>query len=232
MPTMKLVACFALAVLTIFGTAEARAEETSHLVFVTEYIRELSATEDARAAAEKDLAAASNQNEKLSDAIHSSTLIQLELRSQIGMLKPMHLAPPFDAIVPDIVSIDQQKIELHQTMIDIASAFLVGPKPGVDYGSMATQMPKIRALLEDMDHTLFKLAPLIFATLIDQHPDSQNHMSHLIITKSERDELVRDITTSFGAKLDQKDQDYTISAASVLKAYLLKDYKCADERSQ
>jgi len=34
---------------------------------------------------------------------------------------------------------------------------------------------------------------------------------------------------SFGAKLGRKDQNYTVSAATVLKAYLNKDFKCCDE---
>ena len=77
--------------------------------------------------------------------------------------------------------------------------------------------------------TLFKASPMVFASLIDQRPDSQNDANHLIITKEERSSLVKDIKISFGEKLNQKGQNYTVSAASVLMAYLLKDYKCADE---
>lgn len=47
-------------------------------------------------------------------------------------------------------------------MIDIASSFLVDPKPNVDYGKMAADMRKIRALLDQMDHGLFEATPLIF----------------------------------------------------------------------
>ena len=70
---------------------------------------------------------------------------------------------------------------------------------------------------------------MIFATLIDQKPDSKNHVSHLIITKAERAKLLSELTGDFGSKLDQKDQNFTVSAASVLKAYLLKDFKCSDD---
>jgi hypothetical protein len=114
-------------------------------------------------------------------------------------------------------------------MIDISSAFLVGPKPDVDYGKLAAEMPKIRAELEYIDHTLFDATALIFATLIDPKPDSKNHLSHLIITKAERAKLIDELTGAFGSKLDQKDQNFTVSAASVLKAYFLKDYKCSDQ---
>ena len=59
--------------------------------------------------------------------------------------------------------------------------------------------------------------------------DSNGHASHLIITKEEKARLISKLDDSFGAKLDQKDQNYTVSAASVLKGYLNKDFKCSDE---
>ena len=76
---------------------------------------------------------------------------------------------------------------------------------------------------------MFSATPLVFAALIDQRPDSENHLSHLLITKVQRDTLVGQLTLSFGQKLDQQNQNYTVSAASVLKCYLTKDYKCSDE---
>ena len=71
---------------------------------------------------------------------------------------------------------------------------------------------------------------MVFATLIDQKPDSNNHLSYLIITKSERAKLIHDIDLQFGDNLSNKDQNYTVSSASVLKAYLQKDYKCSDDK--
>jgi hypothetical protein len=68
--------------------------------------------------------------------------------------------------------------------------------------------------------------------LIDNRPqdsDSQHHASHLIITSAERAQLLSDIATGFGSKLDQKEQNFTVSAASVLRAYLLKDFKASDD---
>lgn len=54
-------------------------------------------------------------------------------------------------------------------------------------------------------------------------------MSHLIVTKAERKKLIEDLDRDFGKKLDQKDQNYIVGAASVLKAYFQKDFKCSDE---
>jgi hypothetical protein len=63
----------------------------------------------------------------------------------------------------------------------------------------------------------------------DQKPDKNGHLSHLVITKAEREQLVHALVTEFGDKIDQKNQNYTVSSASLLKAYLLKNYSCSDE---
>jgi hypothetical protein len=215
------------AVAAVPGSATQR-PETSHLVFVKEYIRELAALENVRSSAQESMAGAQG-SERFSEAIHASTLIQLELRSQISVLERMHLNPPFDELIPDIIAFDKHKILLQQRLIEISSAFLAGPKPGVDYGKLATEPPKIRAELDYIDRALLDVSPMAFATLIDTKPDSKNHASHLIITETQRADLLKTIADDFGTKLDEKNQNYTVGAASVLRDYLLKDYKCSDD---
>jgi hypothetical protein len=224
---------FVAATSIAFGAAD-KIPETPHLAFVTEYIRELAAIEDIRAAGEQELKQGS-QDLTSSDAIyryaawyiHNSMAMQLELKSQIHMLKAMRLAAPFEKLIPTITGFYELKIEAHQRLIDINSNFL---KPGVDYdGKLLAELPKIRAELEYVDNAILEVTPLVFATLIDQKPDSQNHASHLIISKAERAELVQSLTNCFGTKIDRKGQNFTVSTASVLKAYLLKDFKSSDE---
>lgn len=65
-------------------------------------------------------------------------------------------------------------------------------------------------------------------TLQDPRPDSHNHVSHLIITKAERDSLVQSLTTTFGNKMDEKDQNYGVSSATVLRN-VLNEHKCSDD---
>lgn len=211
--------------------AKAKGPETSHIVFVTEYIRELSAYEKIRSAAQEELKqdTTDNGNDTLSTDVHSSTLFQLELGSDVRMLREMHLNPPFDYLIPGITKFDEQKIVLWRRLSDISSALLEGPKPGVDYGKFLAEVPKVRANLDYIDQALFEATPGVFATLIDLKPDSKGHTSHLTITKSERQKLISDLNTDFGSKLDQKNEDYTVSAATVLRTYLLKDFKCSDE---
>ncbi|MBZ5702573.1 MAG: hypothetical protein LAN84_12085 [Acidobacteriia bacterium] len=201
--------------------------ETSHLAFVTEYIRELSAIENIRESGEQELK--EDPNSTFSNMIHSSTLFQLELGSQIKMLKGMRLKAPHDQLIPNITAFYERKILLWKRMAEIGSAFIGGPKPGVDYSKLAAEMPEIRGQLDFIDHALFEASPWVFATLIDLKADSKGHASHLVITKEERAKLLDNLNTDFGTKMDAKVQNWTVSAASVLKGYLLKDFKSSDE---
>jgi hypothetical protein len=211
-------------------TARPAKPETPHLEFVTEYIRELAEVERIRAAGEAE----NNQDKKddklpFSGAIHTSTLFELELGSQVEMLKSMRLNKPFDFLIPTITAFYERKIALWLRMREIGSAFIGGPKDGVDYGKLGAEMPQIRAKLDFIDQALFEATPSVFATLIDMKEDSKGHASHLIITKEQKATLISKLDDSFGAKMDQKDRNYMVSAASVLKAYLNKDFKCSDE---
>jgi hypothetical protein len=98
-------------------------------------------------------------------------------------------------------------------MIDVCSAFVGGPKPNVDYTKLGADIPKTRAKLDFIDKALFEATPAIFMTLIDSKPDSNGHASHLSITKAERADLIKQIDTDFGSKLDDKGANYTVSAA-------------------
>jgi len=219
----KLLICIFL----FAATSTAFSQGNTSLAFVTEFVRELGATERIRSIGEQELKE-KNAN-PIAGSIRNSTRVQLELRSSIGMLSGMHLKPPVDFIPQSIIDLYKQKIELHQASIDIASQFLAGQKPGVDYGKLAAEMPKITASFEYLDETLFKATPAVFGALIDMKADSQGHASHLVITKAERQQLILSLKNSFGSKLSAKNQNYTVSAASVLLSYLQKDFKCSDE---
>ena len=212
------------------ATARRVKPETPHLEFVTEYIRELAVVEQIRAAGEGE----NNQDKKdgklpFAGAIHISTLFELELVSQVKMLRSMRLNKPHDYLIPNITEFYERKIVLWRRMREISSDFIGGPKDGVDYSKLAAEMPQIRGELDFIDQSLFEATPGVFATLIDMKEDSKGHASHLIITKEDKARLISKLDDSFGAKLDQKDQNHTVSAATVLKAYLNKDFKCSDE---
>jgi hypothetical protein len=208
--------------------------DTPHYDVVAEYIRSLGAIHRIQQTASQELEEADKDNpiKKLMDGIRSSTRIKLELNSSIYALKRMTLKKPFDELISNTISSYQAKMELHEQVIEISEKFIDGatdPKPGVDYSKMVATMPKITATIEYIDESIFQSMVLVFALLIDEKPDSVGHMSHLNITKAQRQELIDSINNLFGKSLDKENKNWTVGSAALLKAYLLKDYKCVDE---
>jgi hypothetical protein len=203
--------------------------ETPHLAFVKEYVRELISDEDVKTTGLKELSEAKTAEERISTGIYFSKSVQLELRSQIHMLNAMRLAKPFDTLIPSLVGFYQHQIDLHQNLIDINSKFVGGPQDGVDYSALAAKVPQIRAELDQTQKAVFETTALIFMSLIDQKPDSQNHLSHLLITRAEKSELQDQLEIILKDETEKGDHDYYISAAMVLRGGLQKGHKCADE---
>jgi hypothetical protein len=204
--------------------------ETPHLEFVKLYIAQLEAVENIRDAAAKELIT-DPDTQRVADCVHTMTQYQLELSAQISAMQGVHLSKPFDFLPQGIVDFDQQKRDLYKQYGDGCAAMMEGPKPNVDYGKIAAGLPKINAQVEFVDQGIFKAAPAVFATLIQKEKaNSHGGLDHLIITKAERDDLVQQIKLAFGNKQNQHDQNWIVSAASVLEFYLeKKGYKCADE---
>jgi hypothetical protein len=196
---------------------------------VKEFGRELIEGEDRKTSGEKELGEAKTTNEQFSASIYYSKSTQLELRSQIAMLKSMRLKEPFDTLIPTVIGSYQQQIDLHQKLIDISDKFMAGPKEGVDYQALAAKVPEIRAELDQSRKALFDAAALVFMGLIDMKADSQGHASHLLITKTEKDDLQDQLEIMLKDVPEKGDQDYYISAAMILRGGLQKGYKCADD---
>lgn len=218
---MKIILMFT-ALFTIAGTSYAE-EFTKPYDFVSEIIRELDQNETIKMVGAEELKETTDSGNTMgimSVMIRQSTRQNLELRANINTLKGMHLKAPSDGSPKMFADIYQQKIELYEMMSDIAEQFMSGPKPGVDFGKLAAQMPKITAMLEQNDNTLIKVSPLAFIALVDMKEDSQGHANHLVISKKERQKLLSDLKRHFGEKMKMKNQDGLVSSASVLTSYL------------
>jgi hypothetical protein len=164
------------------------------------------------------------------DAIRNSTRVSLKLKTSNYILQSMTLMKPFETLIPNLIEWNERKLKLWEELSEIAKVFIGGPKPNVDYDKLSARMPEITAEMEYADESIFKLTPLVFATLISDKPDSKNHLSHLIITKAERKKLVDSINSHFGSSLNEKNQNWTVSPASVLRTYLRdKGYEFSDD---
>jgi len=128
-----------------------------------------------------------------------------------------------------IASILQQKLKIIGDLTAECEAFIV-PDPKVDYTELAKNAPKITAMSEYSDKNLLTASAGILFAIISQKPDSQNHLSHIVLTRTQRDKLLDDLNTYFGEKLDIKGDNipYLIAIAQLYRDKLT-EYKCADD---
>ena len=194
------------------------AETSEPYEFVSAFIRTLGDLETVRDHAKGDSAAGENQ---MASCVRNMESFQLELAGDIALLRQIHLAGQLSSTPGMFADFFSAERDQYKQMGDYCSK-LITPDPNVDYAALAATAPKITARLNYLDESIFKSSPLVFASLIRSTPDAQNHMSHLSITRAQRDELAHSIKLKFGKKLDAKDQNFTVSAASTLLFYLEK----------
>lgn len=213
---------------SLFASDLAYCQDNPSYRLAKEYVREVGELEGLRASAEQVLKKPGSNT--LTESLYFSTRITTALRSDIAVLEEIKLSGQLADLPGLLALVHQDKIGVHNGLIEVATTMLSGPKPGVDYGQVASRAPQLRAQLDALDEQLFKFSVLVFGGLIDAKPDKDGHMSRLSITEMERADLLADIRRTFGAKLDQKNQSYYVSGASVLEHYLKdKGYKCVDE---
>ena len=228
---MKLILAATFCLLYLLPVSESfSVDDTPHLDVVNEYIRSLGTVHNIQQASKREMAEdKDNPVAKLMSGIRSSTRMKLELGTSIGAFDRMTLKEPFETLLPTTIHWYREKVKLHDEIIGIAKAFISGPNPGVDYSSMTARMPEITANIEFIDESIFKSMVLVFALLIDMQPDEKGQMSHLIITRAQKQKLINDINTYFGQSLNEKNQNWIVSSGAILKTWLQKDYKCIDE---
>jgi hypothetical protein len=81
-----------------------------------------------------------------------------------------------------------------------------------------------------VDKSFFEASPGMFGTLISPRADSKNHANHLLITREQRDQLLRSLASEFGDEMKMKGDDvpYYVAIAQLFRAKLI-EFKCADE---
>jgi hypothetical protein len=141
----------------------------------------------------------------------------------------MVLKAPADDVIPVLIGSYQDKIALHGQLGGICAKFISGPQPGVDYAKLTADAQEINASLEPDDRMLIAVVPLVSAALVDEKPDAHNHLSHLVITKEQRNSLIRQLELAFGKQPNQDNPNYSEGAAAILKKFLVQDYKFSDD---
>jgi hypothetical protein len=214
--------------ISAISLAAVKTDETPHYDVVAEYIRSIGTIHNLQQTSDKEFQSDNNadnpQVAKMMSTIRNSTAIKRELMHSITTIKGMKLNEPFETLIPTTIEFYKEKVRLHDELIEIAKT-----KRRDGYAKIATKMSKITVSLEDIDKSIYKSMALVFDLLIDEKPDNEGHMSHLNITKTQRQNLIDSINGYFGESLDKKNKNWAISSAARLRSYLLKDYKCTDE---
>lgn len=208
------------------------AEVTPQYDVLREFIQEQVETKKFKELANREFQAIPNgdSQQQLSAMIRNGTRVKLRLSATIGRLQQMHLDKPFETLIPTLISYQEHKRALYDELVMVAKTMAAGPKAGVDYGRIAASVPEITASLEYIDESMFKLTPLIGMMLISQRPDSQNHLSHLVISRQQASDILSGLQRDFGASMDAAEQDSATSSATVLRTYLRdKGFKFSDD---
>lgn len=215
--------------LLLWAPAQAQTGTQPEIQFVSDYIRALGEIEHVRAEGEGELKTATSPNEQFSSCVHTAQL-QMHAAADAANLAATYKLTGDSKETPSLlVKYYATKGEMFNSLSSICQTMLQGPKPGVDYGKLMADMPKLRADMEYADKNLLPMSVLVFSALISATPDKQGHMSRLIVTKKERDDLVRQINLNFTG-LDAKEANYTVSAVAILRDYLVrKGYTCTDD---
>ncbi len=211
----------------VCGSAFAAVDGADPHAFVAAFIHNIGEAEDLRAQAERDMAAAGD--DKGAAILSSSSRFATALRAQADVMNSFHLPPPMGGAPQKFATLLHQKAGLFETYVAVAEALTGTPKPGVVYEKLGGRSPDLRMMIDTADETLMRATPLVFATLVSTTPDSEGYVSRLTITKAQRASLIHDLEAAFGEKLEAKNQNYIVSAASMLRGHLHQPYKCSDE---
>ncbi len=210
--------------LTAFLTDAALADDAH--AFASTYIQRIGAIELMREQAQAEPAPGVD---KTVECIRNSERMRLELIATATTLSKFTLRDVYKDIPENMADIFVQKADIWGRLGELCSKFVAGPVDGINHQQFAAEMPKLNAQLEYVDRTLFNATPLVFAVLIDERPNANNELDHLLITKAERNELLRSITLLFIKSIDNKEMNYVVASARTLKELLISDYKSSDD---
>jgi hypothetical protein len=210
-----------------FGFSDA-ADLTNYAAAV-EYINCLAKMHDLQRSAQAEITRATDSTSKLMTSVRISTRAKLELRAMIATLNQLSVGDDAATFVQYFADFQQQKIELYDTMIEIASKMLGGPRPDIDLGKLMAASAETSATMENVDQQIFKLANAFFAVMIDVRPGKDGRANRLKIKRTQRADLLRLIESRFGSSLNAKEQNWIVSGAWLMRTNLQKNFKASDE---
>jgi hypothetical protein len=204
----------------------ALAQDVTPLQFVTEYVDEFAAVERIRV--DEEQALNTPDADMVSICVDSGDRFRHELGEQAARMRSLRIPAPSPDLPKKIADLYSRKLKLYQEVIAACSA-LKGRSAG-DINSLVVMaaVAKYDAQVDAIDRELFRSVSAVFWTLLQQRTDSPGHPSRLIITTTQKANLLRQIERDFGAALQDEQQTYLVNAGSVMHDYL-KSHKASDE---
>jgi hypothetical protein len=208
-------------------------KDTPRYQVIAEWVRVVCAVHILQEKFDTEVASAKSDNDVPIAMIRYNHAMNLELGSSIDRLKRMHVSVPTLAGVPQLLADTfEQRIQYQKELISIKKASLVfTPTPGVDYAKLLGRLPELGAEMDHLDRTFMQNYPqLFYGMIVDMKANSQGMVDHLLITKAERGELIRQIDTAFGENITWNPQmTYNTGAAKATRDLLGGNRRCSDE---
>ena len=215
-----------LAVACLFAALPAPAHETPPVQFVSEYLREFSAIEHIRLAEELELRAP--HQSMLSTCVESGNRYRLEITRQMARMRGMSVPPPSQALPGRLVGLYDRKLGLYTEVIGACTALEAETNTNVSPLDIISAISQYNAKVDAIDRSLFETSTEAFATLLSTTLGPHNGSRRLRITVAEKQSLLRQIQSEFGAELDDDQQTYLVNAATVIRD-ALRSHQAADE---
>jgi len=220
-----------VAVLLLAVAGLASAADTTNYSAAVAYIRCLAKTYDLQREGAAELAQSRDATAKLMASARMSAEANKEMRAMIASLDQLQVGDDARLFVRYLTRSLKQKIALNHELIEITYKIRGGPQSGGDYDGLMTSGAQISAVIVQINEQISKLAHAFFAVMIDTRPDEYGHVSRLKITRAQRGQLLKLINDRFGASLNAKNRNWTVSGAWRMRSDLRNDFKAADEPS-
>jgi hypothetical protein len=206
-------------------------EKDGRVQLASEFVRELEVLYRLQETAKKEVAENDSSLGQLTTGIRVGTRTVLEMNESIRRLDGIAVDGRWAEFRTMLKQLDTERIRIAEEFNQMAKAILRGPEPGVNYGAMTAHAPELTAQIEQIDKAMFTAAQAMFFALVDEErvaPDGK--LYHLLLTKKNRDGMVRLIDKIFGPTLEDKNASSIVSAAWAIKYGLTRPhYKSADE---
>lgn len=206
--------------------SEVRAQETLSLRFITEYLREFGAIEHIRLAEERELQAP--HQSMVATCVESGNRYRQEIAQQMTRMRGIRVPPPSQALPGRLVELYGRKLTLYNEVVSKCTALKAGANANVSSLEVMSEVSRYNAKVDAIDHMLFATSTQAFSTLLDATPGSRDTTRRLGITLAEKQSLLRQLQSEFGAELDDDQQTYLVNAATVIRD-AVRTHKAVDE---